>query len=75
VVPNYNFFSVSSSRYEVARRRLPFEMTRPWSDAPLGADFVILKTGPQGPSFSVAKATRIVKAFNGADRIWRRSSP
>jgi len=67
VVPNYNFFSVSTFRYETARRRLPFEMLRPWSDAPVGVDYVILKTGSLGPSFSVAKAERITKAFEGGD--------
>jgi len=56
VVPNHNFFSVSNFRYESALRRLPLLMTRPWSDAPLGVEFVILKTGSQGPSFSVARA-------------------
>jgi hypothetical protein len=67
VVPNHNFFSVSNFRYEAAVRRLPLQMTRPWSDAPLGVDFVILKTGSQGPSFSVAKAERITSAFDGGD--------
>jgi hypothetical protein len=67
VVPNHNFFSVSNFRYEGAVRRLPLQMTRPWSDAPLGVDFVILKTGSQGPSFSVAKAERITSAFDGGD--------
>jgi hypothetical protein len=67
VVPNHNFFSVSNFRYEGAVRRLPLQMTRPWGDAPLGVDFVILKTGSQGPSFSVAKAERITSAFDGGD--------
>ena len=63
VVPNYNFFSVSNFRYEALRRRLPLEVTRGWSGPPLGIDFVILKTGSQGPSFTVAKAERLTKAF------------
>ena len=67
VVPNYNFFSVSTLRYEAVRRRLPFDMTRAWSDTPFGIDFVVLKTGSQGPSFSVARPTRIMKAFDGDD--------
>ena len=67
VVPNYNFLSVSNFRYEAAIRRLPLQMTRPWSDSPLGVDFVILKTGSQGPSFSVARSERIVRAFDGGD--------
>jgi hypothetical protein len=67
VVPNYNFFSISTLRYEAIRRRLPLDMSRPWSDMPFGIDFVILKTGSQGPSFSVARAERIMKAFDGGD--------
>jgi hypothetical protein len=67
VVPNYNFFSVSTLRYEAVRRRLPLDLSRAWSDIPFGIDFVILKTGSQGPSFSVARAERIMKAFDGGD--------
>lgn len=63
VVPNYNFFSVSNFRYEALRRRLPLQMTRGWNGPPLGIDFVILKTGSQGPSFTVAKAERLTRAF------------
>lgn len=63
VVPNYNFFSVSSFRYEALRRRLPLEMLRGWDGPPLGIEFVILKTGSQGPSFTVAKAERLTRAF------------
>jgi hypothetical protein len=63
VVPNYNFFSVSSFRYESLRRGLPFQMVRGWTGPPFGIDFVILKTGSQGPSFTVAKAERLTRAF------------
>jgi hypothetical protein len=64
VVPNDNFFSVSNFRYEAAVRRLPLKMIRPWADAPLDVDFAILKTGSQGPSFSVAKSEAINRAFD-----------
>jgi hypothetical protein len=64
VVPNYNFFSVSSFRYEALRRRLPFQMARGWTGPPLGIDFVILKTGSQGPAFTVGKAERLSRAFD-----------
>jgi hypothetical protein len=63
VVPNYNFFSVSSFRYEALRRSLPLSMERGWTGPPLGIDFVILKTGSQGPSFTVAKAERLTRSF------------
>jgi len=67
VVPNYNFLSVSNLRYEAYRRGQPIEMTRAWSGPPLGVDFVVLKTGSQGPSFSAAKPAAITRAFAGGD--------
>jgi hypothetical protein len=63
VVPNYSFFSVSNFRYEALRRRLPFEMTRGFVGPPLGVDFVILKTGSQGPRYAVEKPERLTRAF------------
>ncbi|HEV8440994.1 MAG TPA: LmeA family phospholipid-binding protein [Methylomirabilota bacterium] len=63
VVPNYNFFSVSNFRYEALRQGLPLQMTRGWTGPPLGIEFVILKTGSQGPSFTVEKAERLTRAF------------
>ena len=63
VVPNYNFFSVSNFRYEALRRRLPLQVIRGWTGPPLGIDFVVLKTGSQGPSFTVEKAERLSRAF------------
>jgi dolichyl-phosphate-mannose-protein mannosyltransferase/DUF2993 family protein len=63
VVPNYNFFSVSNFRYEALRRGLPLMMTRGFTGPPFGIDFVILKTGSQGPSFTVEKAERLSRAF------------
>jgi hypothetical protein len=63
VIPNYNFFSVSSFRYEALRRGLALSMERGWTGPPLGIDFVILKTGSQGPSFTTAKAERLTRSF------------
>ena len=74
VVPNYNFFSVSNFRYEAARRRLPLEVTRGWNGPPLGVDLVVLKTGSQGPSYTVAKAERLSRAF-AEDRYLDRIYP
>jgi len=67
VIPNDNFFSVSNFRYESVRRGLPYRMTRAWSDAPLGVDFVILKSGEQGPAYSAARPIRLTRAFAGGD--------
>jgi hypothetical protein len=67
IVPNYNFLSVSNLRYEALARGLPLQMTRAWSGPPLGVDFMVLKTGSQGPSFSAAKPEGIMRALGGAD--------
>jgi hypothetical protein len=63
VVPNDNFFSVSNFRYEAAVQQLPLRMIRPWADAPLDVDFAILKTGSQGPGYTVAKSEAINRAL------------
>jgi len=75
IVPNDNFFSVSNFRYEVVRRGLPYRMTRSWTDAPLGVDFVVLKTGAQGPSYAAARPERISRAFTGGDPYWMSAFP
>ncbi len=75
VVPNDNFFSVSNFRYEVVRRGLPYRMTRSWSEAPLGVDFIILKTGAQGPAHAAAKPERLSRAFAGGDPYWMSAFP
>jgi hypothetical protein len=67
VVPNYNFFSVSNFRYDAARLGLPLRMTRAWSGSPLGVDFVILKTGSQGPSWTAEKLEKLSGAIAGGD--------
>jgi 4-amino-4-deoxy-L-arabinose transferase-like glycosyltransferase len=67
VVPNFNFLSVSNLRYEAYQRGQPLRMTRAWSGPPLDVDFIVLKTGSQGPSFSAAKPAAITRAFAGGD--------
>ncbi len=75
VVPNYNYFSVSNFRYYAARDRLPLKMTRAWDQYPIGVDFVILKTGSQGPEFSVAKPKRIMERLAAGDPAFERVFP
>jgi hypothetical protein len=75
VIPNDNFFSVSNFRYEVVRRGLPYRMMRAWSDAPLGVDFVILKSRDQGPSYASARPERLTRAFAGGDPYWISAFP
>ena len=75
VIPNDNFFSVSNFRYEVVRRGLPYRMTRAWSDAPLGVDFIILKSGAQGPAYAAARPERLTRAFAGGEPYWVSAFP
>ncbi|OGL21248.1 MAG: hypothetical protein A3K12_14150 [Candidatus Rokubacteria bacterium RIFCSPLOWO2_12_FULL_71_19] len=67
VVPNDNYFSLSNFRYAAVRERLPLTLTRAWDGSPLGVQFVILKTGDQGPDFASEKPDRIMAAFGGGD--------
>src|SRR5262249_61628055 len=60
IVPNDNYFSVSNFRYYAVRDGLPLRLTRPWDGEPLGIDYMILKTGDQGPDFSEAKSRRVI---------------
>src|SRR2546430_6754867 len=61
VVPNDNYFSVSNFRYYAVRDELPLRFTRPWEGEPLGIDYMILKSGDQGPDFSEAKSRRVIE--------------
>jgi len=60
-VPNDSFFSVSNFRYYAVRDELPLKLTRAWDGEPLGIDYMLLKTGGQGPDFSVAKSRRVIE--------------
>ncbi len=75
VVPNYNYFSVSNFRYNAVRDRLPLKMARAWDLYPLGVDFIVLKTGSQGPEFSIAKPKRIMERLAAGDPAFERVFP
>ena len=63
VVPNYNFLSTSTVRYEAEKRGMPLTVVRAWDRWPFGVDFAIVKTGSQGPRFTAARPERIMQAF------------
>lgn len=67
IVPNAPYFSVSNFRYEAARLGLPFRMGRGVSGPPFGVDFIVLKTGSQGPPWTAEKLERITRAMEGGD--------
>jgi hypothetical protein len=75
VVPNENLFSVSNFRYYAVRDRLPLTLRRAWDQYPLGLDFIILKTGKQGPEFSIAKPKRIMERLEAGDPAFERLFP
>jgi hypothetical protein len=58
VVPNFDRFSVSNFRYYAVRDGLGLRFTRAWDDPPLGIDYMVLKTGDQGPSWTAEKSRR-----------------
>jgi len=63
VIPNAPEFSVSNFRYYAARDGLPLRFGRAWSDYHLNVDYVVLKTGDQGPAFASDKARRVTEQF------------
>jgi predicted outer membrane lipoprotein len=58
VVPNFAVFSVSNFRYYALRDAFDLQFVRAWDDPPLGIDYMILKTGDQGPSWTAEKSRR-----------------
>jgi 4-amino-4-deoxy-L-arabinose transferase-like glycosyltransferase len=58
IVPNVDAFSVSNFRFYALRDRLDLRFVRAWDDPPLGIDFMVLKTGEQGPSWTAEKSRR-----------------
>jgi hypothetical protein len=58
VVPNFAVFSTSNFRYYAVRDRLGLRVVRAWDDPPLGIDYMVLKTGDQGPSWTAEKSRR-----------------
>lgn len=75
VVPNDSYFSVSNFRYYAVKENLPLKMMRAWDPYPLGVHFAILKTGDQGPAFSIAKAKRIMARLEAGDPAFERMFP
>ena len=63
VVPNYAFFSASNFRYYALRDGLPLRWARAWDGEPVGIEYMILKTGDQGPAWTAEKPRRIAERF------------
>jgi hypothetical protein len=63
VVPNFDLFSVSNFRYYALRDGLDLRFVRAWDDAPLGVEYMILKSGHVGPEWTADKPRRIDERF------------
>jgi len=61
VVPNHPYFSSANFRYYAVLDRLPVRVVRVWDEAPLGVDFMVLKTGDVGPEFTASRPRRIAE--------------
>ena len=71
VVPNHPFFSASNFRYYGVRDRLPVAIARAWDDEPLGVEYMILKTGDVGPTFTAEKPRRIAERLTVGSSLAR----
>ncbi len=61
VVPNHPYFSPSNFRYYATRDGLPIHVARAWDEAPLGVDYMVLKSGDVGPEFTAERPRRIAE--------------
>ena len=71
VVPNHPFFGISNFRYYGVRDGLPLRFARAWDEAPLGIDYMILKTGDVGPPWTAARPGRIAQRLAGDGALAR----
>lgn len=65
IVPNHPHFSVSNFRYYGLRDGLPLVMRRSWGAHPLGVDYMVLKTGYLGPSWTIRRPSRVAERLDG----------
>jgi hypothetical protein len=59
VVPNAMYFSASNFRYYAVRDGRAIRVERAWDEEPIGIEYMIVKSGDQGPAWTVAKPRRI----------------
>src|SRR5262249_54651236 len=71
IVPHDNSFSVSTFRYYGPRDRLPLQSTRAWDGEPIGIEYMVLKTGAVGPSWTAEKPRRIAERLQSDGALAR----
>jgi hypothetical protein len=52
---------VSNFRYYAVREGLDLRFVRAWDDPPLGIDYMVLKTGDVGPTWTAEKSQRVAR--------------
>ena len=67
VVPNHMWFSPANFRYYAVRDRQPLQIVRAWDDAPVGIEYMVLKTGDVGPSWTEGKSRRAAARLDDVD--------
>src|SRR5213078_947726 len=58
---NDNLFSASNFRYYALRDGLRLKVGRAWEGEPVGIEYMILKSGDQGPSWTAERPRRIAE--------------
>ena len=61
VVPNYSLFSTSNFRYYALRDGYQLRFLRAWEGEPVGIEYMVLKSGDQGPSWTAERPRRIAE--------------
>jgi hypothetical protein len=68
VVPDDPYFSRSTFRYYARLKELPVHVAKAWSgDAPLFVDYVLVKTGDQGPAHTTRQARAVMARLEAGD--------
>lgn len=75
IVPDYPEFSRSNFRYAATLSHFPYRFGRAWDESPIGYDYVVLKTGDQGPLFATRKARRIMERLSKSETEFRKVFP
>ncbi|MGH7393683.1 MAG: hypothetical protein ACREM3_30145, partial [Candidatus Rokuibacteriota bacterium] len=71
VVPNHPFFSPSNFRYYSTRDGRRIHVARAWDEAPVGVDYMVLKTGDVGPAFTAERPRRVAERLAGDPHLAR----
>lgn len=75
IVPDYPEFSRSNFRYAATLSHLPYRFGRAWDESPIGYDYIVLKTGDQGPLFATRKARGIMELLSQSETEFHKVFP